>query len=260
MGKTNNVYILKARRKRRIKRGIVLTVIIAGVLALFVTKSDFFLIKNVNIKGNSIIKTEAILKDADSFKGENLLFIKENNVISKIKSNPYIDNVTIKRSLPKTLEIDVTEKNVAYYFKGKESFDILSSDLILLEKSNKIDDKNLIEITGLKKDDLKIGEYVASGDSFTILKTTLDELYKIQKSNKSKFKVTKVDVSSLTNMKVYFGDVMVKIGDGEDLVKKINTAIAILEDKSVNLKKGYIDVSFHGSPVIKKEKDKEKEN
>ncbi|MGL5478300.1 MAG: cell division protein FtsQ/DivIB, partial [Clostridium sp.] len=168
MGKTNNVYILKARRKRHIKRGIILTVIIAGVLALFVTKSDFFLIKNVNIKGNSIIKTEAIIKDADSFKGENLLFIKENNVISKIKSNPYIDNVTIKRSLPKTLEIDVTEKNVAYYFKGKENFDILSSDLILLEKSNKIDDKNLIEITGLKKDDLNIGDYISSGDSFTI--------------------------------------------------------------------------------------------
>lgn len=257
MAKTNNIYILKARRKRRIKRGIILTVTIAGILALFVTKSDFFLINNVRFKGNKIIKTAALQKEGDSFKGENILFIKEKDVVDKIKINPYIDEVKIKRSLPKTLDINVTEKNVAYYIKDGNVVDVLSSDLIILEKTNEVSDKNLIEIVGIKNPKHEIGKEIIDTSNDTRLLSLFKDLYNIQKVNKTNHKITKVDVSKMTNINVYFGDVVVKIGDGEDVIKKINTALNILEDKNLNIENGYIDVSFDGTPVIKKEKPKE---
>ena len=63
-----------------------------------------------------------------------------------------------------------------------------------------------------------------------------------------------VNVANINNIIIYFDNVEVKVGNGNDLIKKVNIALNILEDKKLNFKKGYIDLSFDGTPVIKEEK------
>lgn len=254
MGASNNKYIRKAKRKRLIKRIIFIIILLGIIIWLFITKSSVFLIKNVDVTGEHLVTKDFISEKTQEIKGENIFFIKSNEIQKLLKSDPYVGSVEIKRKFPSTLEINVTEKDVAYYIKSNSNYDVISSDLVLLENVNKLKTDGLIEITGLKKQSGELGQkYCDTGDD-TRLDTFFSTLYKIKKANKTSHKITKVDVSNLSHIIVYFNDVQVKVGSGPDLIKKINKALNILEDKKLNFKKGYIDLSFEGAPILKEEK------
>lgn len=254
MGSNENRYIKKARRKRMIKRivFIMILVIIAG--GLFVTKSNVFLIKKVNVTGGDLITKDIINEKVKQIKGQNIFFVKSSEVEKLLKSDPYVDKSTIKRKLPSTLEVNVTEKNVGYYVKIGDNYDIISSDLVLLEKVNKLKTEDLIQITGLNGTNNKLGEAYVNTKGDKRLEDFLVNLYEIKKANKTDNKITMVNVANINKIKIYFKDVEVKVGNGENLVKKMRTALSILEDKKLNLKNGYIDLSFDGTPVINEKK------
>ncbi|MDQ0149295.1 cell division protein FtsQ/DivIB [Eubacterium multiforme] len=254
MGSNENRYIKKARRKRMIKRivFIMILVIIAG--GLFVTKSNVFLIKKVNVTGGDLITKDIINEKVKQIKEQNIFFVKSSEVEKLLKSDPYVDKSTIKRKLPSTLEVNVTEKNVGYYVKIGDNYDIISSDLVLLEKVNKLKTEDLIQITGLNGTNNKLGEAYVNTKGDKRLEDFLVNLYEIKKANKTDNKITMVNVANINKIKIYFKDVEVKVGNGENLVKKMRTALSILEDKKLNLKNGYIDLSFDGTPVINEKK------
>jgi cell division protein FtsQ len=52
---------------------------------------------------------------------------------------------------------------------------------------------------------------------------------------------------------LYSNEVLIKIGGNFDLTRKLNNAVNILKSDKVDIKKGYIDVSVEGNPVIKEE-------
>lgn len=254
MGSTENRYIKKARKKRIIKRIIFIGILFIIVFGLFITKSNVFLIKNVEVSGDNLLSKESIDENLQNVKGKNIFFIKSDDLKKMLKSDPYVSEVSISRSFPSTLNVNVKEKDIAYYVKTSSGYDIISSDLILLEKVPNLKNDKMIEIVGINTDNDKLGsKYVDTKDD-TRLEDFLKELYAIKQANETEHYITKINVSNLNDIKVYFGDVEVKVGNGEDLAKKINIALNVLEDKKLNFKKGYIDVSFDGAPVIKVEK------
>lgn len=257
MGTSENRYIKKARRKRMIKRSIFILILILVALGLFITKSNMFLIKNIEVSGNKLISKNLIVDKLQGVKGENIFFIKSNDIKTKLKSDPYINEISISRKFPSTLKVDITEKNVAYYVKSNNGYDIISSDFIFLEKVNNLNGKNLIEITGLNSGNETLGsKYIDTKDD-TRLEDFLKELYKIKQANTTKHNITNVNVSNLNSIIVYFGTTEVRIGNGDDLVKKMNDALNILsglKEQKVDMKNGYIDVSFEGAPVIRERK------
>lgn len=255
MGANGNKYIKKAKRKRLIKKSIFIIILLSIAGGLIVTKSNLFLIKNVKVSGENLVTKDLIDEKLQSIKGENIFFIKSSEVEKVLKSDPYINGVTLKRHFPSTLEVDIKEKNIGYYVKYGDEYDVISSDLVLLEKVNKLKGDGLIEIKGLKSEGRKIGEKYVDTKDDKRLENFLETLYEIKNSNTTKNKITMVNVTNINDIIIYFNnDVKVKVGNGNDLIKKINTALNILEDKKLNLKKGYIDLSFEGTPVIKEEK------
>ncbi|GAA0069157.1 hypothetical protein UT300003_06800 [Clostridium sardiniense] len=255
MGANGNKYIKKAKRKRLIKKSIFIIILLSIAGGLIVTKSNLFLIKNVKVSGENLVTKDLIDEKLQSIKGENIFFIKSSEVEKVLKSDPYVNGVTLKRHFPSTLEVDIKEKNIGYYVKYGDEYDVISSDLVLLEKVNKLKGDGLIEIKGLKSEGRKIGEKYVDTKDDKRLENFLETLYEIKNSNTTKNKITMVNVTNINDIIVYFNnDVKVKVGNGNDLIKKINTALNILEDKKLNLKKGYIDLSFEGTPVIKEEK------
>lgn len=255
MGANGNKYIKKAKRKRLIKKSIFIIILLSIAGGLIVTKSNLFLIKNVKVSGENLVTKDLIDEKLQSIKGENIFFIKSSEVEKVLKSDPYVNGVTLKRHFPSTLEVDIKEKNIGYYVKYGDEYDVISSDLVLLEKVNKLKGDGLIEIKGLKSEGRKIGEKYVDTKDDKRLENFLETLYEIKNSNTTKNKITMVNLTNINDIIVYFNnDVKVKVGNGNDLIKKINTALNILEDKKLNLKKGYIDLSFEGTPVIKEEK------
>lgn len=254
MGKSGNKYIKKAKRKRLIKKSIFIVILLLIAGGLIVTKSNVFLIKDIKINGENLVTKDLIDEKLQSIKGENIFFIKSSEVEKTLKSDPYVNSISLKRHFPSTLEVNVKEKNIGYYVKYGNEYDVISSDLVLIEKVDKLKGNGLIELKGLKSEGRKIGEKYVDTKDDKRLENFLETLYEIKNANTTKNKITMVDVANINNIVIYFNNVKVKVGNGNDLIKKINTALNILEDKKLNFKKGYIDLSFDGTPVIKEEK------
>ncbi len=254
MGTSGNKYIKRAKRKRLIKKSIFIVILILIAGGLIVTKSNLFLVKNIKVNGQNLVTKDLIDEKLQSIKGENIFFIKSSEVEKTLKSDPYVNSISLKRHFPSTLEVNVKEKNIGYYVKYGDEYDVISSDLVLIEKVDKLKGNGLIEIKGLKSEGRKIGEKYVDTKDDKRLENFLETLYEIKNANTTKNKITMVDVANINNIVIYFNNVKVKVGNGNDLIKKINTALNILEDKKLNLKKGYIDLSFDGTPVIKEEK------
>lgn len=244
------------KRKRNGKaflKGILIFSFLGVGLLLFLTKSNFFNIKKVELYGKNITLQESLQEKGDRFLNENLLFLKGEKVKEALSENPYVDNVKIKKDFPSKMVLEVEESDIAFYMgKGKNAY-ILSSKLRVLEQNRNGnlngDIKNLIEIVGLKTPKVEIGEKLMETED-KVIENFCDELYKIKMENKTEHKITKVDLSSLSMIKIWFGRVEVRVGDGSDLAVKVNKALNILEDKKLNMTKGYIDLSFNGSPII----------
>lgn len=247
MVKESNIYIRKARRKRLIKRIIIFIIflIICGVV--FVTETNFFHIKNVNLTGEYVITGDSIKEKTSSLIGENIFFIDEAEIKKNIKTNPYVDTIEINKKYPNILEIDVKEKKGFYYILENGVYNILNDELVLLEKVDNIEEKELVEVRGIELGNTSIGEQIQDNSRINkILYYFYRMACELEKQGET-VKVTAIDLGELSNIRAYIGNIEVKLGVDEELLKKMNKAINIYKS---GLVKSYIDVSFEGSPVF----------
>ena len=255
MVKSNNIYIRKKRKKRLIKRCILLLILLLGIGTFVAYKTEFFIVDKIVYKGDSLITGEFIKTNVEEAKGSNIIVFNKDELIKKLMQNPYVATVTISKKLPKTLEVNVDEKKGIYYEKNGNSFDIISEDLHLLERTNSLEGKNLIEIKGLNTKDKEVGMKIEENKR---LEKVLNLLYKaeekMQKDNKG-VSITSLDVNDMSNMKIYFGNIQVLLGNDENLTKKLSDAMNIY----IHAKpKEYIKVSHEGSPDYKIRRSKMK--
>ncbi len=76
----------------------------------FVMQSTYFNIKKIHINGNVRVKSQAIINLAEIEKNNNILSLNLALLRKRILSHPWIQNVTLKRSLPSILSIKLTEE------------------------------------------------------------------------------------------------------------------------------------------------------
>ncbi|MGG7176151.1 cell division protein FtsQ/DivIB [Clostridium paraputrificum] len=248
MAKSDNMYIRRAKRKRLIKRQIILSIflIICGVI--FVTKTDTFKIKDIKCTGEVLLTEDYIISQTKDLIDKNIFGINKNDIKKSVKGNPYVKSIEIKRKLPKTLVIEVLEKKGLYYIKDGSSYNIISSELVLLERLESIEDKKLIEIRGLVMDNVNLGEKISDN---VRLQNLLEEFYKqeeVIESKNEEFSIEAIDVNDLSKIKVYLGDIEIKLGSDENVRGKMSNAINTYKSGLVT---EYIDTSFNGTPDFK---------
>lgn len=227
-----------------------MAIILCIGIGIFITKSNVFIVKKVSVLGNPIMSGEDVKANTEYLLGQNIFFINEGNIIKEAKKNPYVEDVTVTRQFPKQVNIKVTEKQGVYYAKKDGQYYVLSGQGLLLEKTDNIDNRKLIDITGLDIGDVDLGSEIS--DNHRIMKV-LRVFSEIAKVNPSNFNIDSVDMSDLMNIKVYIGDVEGKLGNDDNIPEKMNKLIHIIENPEISIKKGYVDVGFDGSPVYYKE-------
>ena len=125
--------------------------VIASVI--FALTAPIFNIAKIEVTGNSKVQEENIKSLSRLKIGENI-FKFNSSVISNIKENAYIENVEVKRALPDTVKIKVTEREVKYQINLINSYVYIDKYGYILEKS--AEKKDVPIIVGLKitEDDL----------------------------------------------------------------------------------------------------------
>lgn len=242
----NNKNIKNANKNKHPKRKInkkkvaifitkwtsIIALIVGGMI--FLTTTPIFNIKNINIVGNNQVTYDQILSLSELSKDTNIFKNSKSNIEKNIKRNTYINNVTIKRRLPDTIEITVEEKQKMFMLKFVNGYAYIDNQGYILEIVNKKTDLPILKGYSTSEDEISEGNRLFSDDL-----EKLENSIKIMQAVKEvgiEYKITNIDIANKKEYSLYIESQKKKIylGDASNLTDKMLYAKAILESEKKN--------------------------
>lgn len=243
--------LYKRKNKKKMKRLILLVIIMISMLITLCLKLTYFNIATIEIIGNVNVSKNEINKSSNIILGNNIFYSRFNDNKKQIMKNPYILGVKIKKVLPNKVIIKVEERVAVFYGKVNNTYYILDNKGILLEKRSSIKDMNLVNLIGFDYAKCEVGNLIVAEDSRKInIANEITNLINEYRKTNSNINITMVDVSDVIDVKVFSGEMCIKLGTSQDLKNKFNKAINIISQPEYKGTRGYVDVSFKGNPVV----------
>jgi cell division protein FtsQ len=244
---TDNELIRRRRRKRMIKHTIILSVLLISLLIILCLKLSYFNVSNIKVMNNSIVSSDEIIDFAKVNKGTNIFYINIKNIKTNVLKNPYILKADIKRKLPNTISIVVNEREAVFYGMTDNKYLIIDKSGVVLEEKDDISNMKLTKLEGFDFQQTRLGEIIDSNNARKI--ENIGIITELIALNSSDIQISSVDLAEELNVKVYCGNICVKLGSNS-LRDKLNLALNIIQNNNLKDKKGYVDVSFDGNPVV----------
>lgn len=206
----------KYKRRKRIlffiKWTSIITIIIGIIIAILL--SPLFNIQQIKIENNEKISSQTIKELSTIREGQNLFSLNKYNIINKLKTNPYIENVEIKRNLPSGITIKITERKATYILKVEEQYACMNNQGYILEMLGA--NPGLPEITSFETEteDIKPGGRLKNED--LIKMGNVLKIMEAAKNNEIETLITQIDIKDDENYKltlegeskiVYLGDI-----------------------------------------------------
>lgn len=230
----------KKRKKRNKLRKILVwicVILFVAAVAVVLSLTVFFHINNVTVKGNEKYTTEEILAQCTIDKGENLFMADTDSAAERLEQTlPYIYDAQIKRKLPDTIEIKITDAKAEYSIKNKDKTYILLDDNFKVLELNaekaqgirisKAEIKTAVAGTKIEFKNTDVGECLETL-ALAVKENDFDEITSIYSNNIS------------DNYVVYDGRIKFKLGNCDDVQKKIYQGLAACEqlnESSPNVK------------------------
>ena len=192
----------RRRRQKREKRFRILKIIlkilllfaiIIGIL-LFLFISPVFNIKNINVQGNNKINAEAIESLSKINMDENIFRFSSKQAAENVKENAYIDSVEVRRKIPNTVEIIVTEREAKYQLEYGNAFVYIDGNGNILEISNENANLPIIRGYSTTQEGIQVGNKLIDEDCNKLL--TVEKFLRAAKSNEIYDIITYVDISN----------------------------------------------------------------
>ena len=221
------------RKKRKIsflvKILIIISIFIIGIIIFL--KSSIFNIKviNVKIKNNNVL-TESQIKDLSMINvGQNMYSISKKKSMQNIKSNPYVEYVKIKRSIPDGLQIEVEERSVKFQLQLDNQYIYIDGKGIILEKNET--KKDCIIVTGFKTSDLTYGNKLNDEDLEGL--SAVMQILQEAENNGIKNNITSINIENKDDFKIHFDGLgkIAHLGDIKSINSKFSYIVKILEIK-----------------------------
>lgn len=177
-----------------------------------------------------------------------MFFFSTKEVENRLLLNPYIKKVHISRRIPNVIIINVEERNTAYlYTKGDNQF-ILDENGVVLEANRDSKKGSLVEISGMDLKVVDLGEQIAPIDEKDL--KFLKEFKELLIRAKEQLPINKIDFSEKYNLRVYYNQVAIRLGDTKELEKKMNYAINIIKSQGLEGKKAEVNVTNLETPTF----------
>lgn len=200
------------------------------VVSIMFVMSVFFRVSDIQVVGNVHYTDAEIIMAIDIEEGDNLFFFDRFSAISRVFAKlPYIEEVSVERSLPNKVVIEVTESEALAYLVLGDEFWTMDHNCKILGKAVKEELKNLIPIKGIDPGTLLIGEPLttASGDTKTV-EFLAEFLYQTEERGLHRA-MTEIDFSNINMVEFrYGGRFTVKFGGGTDVERKFGMFVSVL--------------------------------
>lgn len=242
-----NKHITKEEEIKRVNRKkvfislfVLLIIVIAGIIYFLTT--PMFNITNIEVTGNekNSVDTYVSLTKIE-LNSTNIFEITKNKITKNIKENPYVESVQIKRKLPSTLEITVTERKVSYQAEYNDNYIYLDKQGYVLELNEKKKDTIIIEGLETTKGAITEGQRLNNEDLFKL--DTVLKLVNCCKYNSIQNEITSINVSDTNNYAIKFdnGEKTAYIGNNTKLNEKVLSLKQVLEKEVGNKGEIFVD-------------------
>ena len=214
------------------------------VVATIFVMSVFFRITNIQVEGNSHYSDEEIIRAIDIEEGDNLFFFDRFAALSRVFAKlPYVEEVSVERSLPNKVIITVTESQaLAYLVLGDEMWTIDHSCKVL-GKANDEELSGLIAVEGVNPGTLLIGEELQTKDGDTELVEYLAEVLYQLEARGLYTRVGSIDFSDKNHVSFNYGEQFtVKLGGPGKTEHKFGMLVSAMS-QLLSGDVGVIDVS-----------------
>ena len=226
-------------RKRRLITFFIFFIIFLICVGIALSLTIFFPIEKISVTGSKIYTAQQIENVSGIDVGDNLFALSEKAVLKKIKRKlPYIECVKLKRELPSSLSIEVSDaKEFACFYVGDKYYTVSKSGWVLNETETP--PENLFLISGATVKCSVGNEMIFSNQEEKVrideITTTLTE---------EKLKTDYIDISSNVSLKLGVeGRFDVELGTANDLHEKIRHLSSMIE-KIDTSKRGKINLSM----------------
>ena len=200
------------------------------IVAVIFVMSVFFRVSDIQVRGNSHYTDEEIIRAIDIEEGDNLFFFDRFAALSRVFAKlPYIDEVSVERSLPNKVIITVTESQaLAYIVLGEEKWTIDHSCKVL-GKANDDELAGLIPIEGIDPGTLMIGEPLQTADGNQEIVDYIAEVL-FQLEGRGLYQdVERVDFSNPQNVEFrYANKYTVRLGNSSNVEHKFGMVMSVL--------------------------------
>ncbi len=230
------------RARRRAFSGPLMFVVVV-VAAIFVM-SLFFRVEDIRVVGNTHYTAEEIIRAVDIEEGDNLFFFDRFAAVGRAFSKlPYIESVTVERSLPNRVVVTVEETTaLAYLELGDEKW-TLDHNCKVLGKAAAGEAETLIAVVGMHPGTLMIGEIMETEDGSTETVEYLAEILDQIEARGMADLVTRVDFSKPNSPEFdYGGRFTVVLGRRDQVERKFGMFVNVLGKLKAG-DVGVIDVS-----------------
>ena len=230
------------RARRRAFSGPLMFVVV--VLAAIFVMSVFFRVEDIQVVGNSHYTAEEIIRAVDIEEGDNLFFFDRFAAVGRAFSKlPYIEAVTVERTLPNKVVITVEETTALAYLQLGEEKWTLDHNCKVLGKAAEGEEASLLPVVGMHPGTLMIGETMQteSGDT-EIVEYLAEVLDQIEARGMASY-VTNIDFSNAQSPEFdYGGKYTVVLGRRDKVEYKFGMFVTVL-DMLKEGDVGVIDVS-----------------
>ena len=230
----NGEKVVVSRRKRRRNMSLYYFIAVVFIIMalIFLSLTVFFNIKKIDIKGTDLYTDEQIIQIAGLSDNDNLFRIDTNQMKSDILSSfPYLEDITIKRKLPSTLQFTAVQAVPMANIQNKDgTFCVISTTGRIVETGVLDKKAGLVTVSGMDLKVKDLGKTYEDKDSMktTILGQILSEINTLGMTS-----MNTIDISDRTNIKMtYDGRLDIEVGSSVDLAFKIRYVEAVIQKLS----------------------------
>ncbi len=249
--KTSNIkgdFMAKSRRsKKRLLRGILFLIITAAIIGIIVY-IPFFTLREIKLTGATYLTKDDIIKVGNIYYGEPLFQLETDEVTKRLSHDLRVEEVTVKRELPFTLEVAIKERKPVATIICDYGYLDLDRNGKVIDSYKALKTMPIPMITGALVKDLYIGDDVQDEMVKKIL------FFLQQMSETSLNKLSEIAITGPDYVVAYTNTakaVQIRIGKLERLEEKAHLTEDFLQDLELNPHHvEYIDFNYT-APFIK---------
>lgn len=227
---------------------IILVIITIIMFFLGILVSPKYRIATTEINGLTLLNEREVFQQLGITDETHILSVSAKDLKSKLSNNFYVKDLTIKRTFPDILTINIKERELIGYVPYVQQFLYIDTEGIVVDSQSEYTNP-LPLIEGLNFSNFTLGEQILvdNNNAFTVAMQITNIMYEKDILNN----VVRFDISDINDIHLYIGEVDVIFGSPENITTKINTLEEIFKSLSLT-EKGYLYIDdISKDPIFK---------